>query len=194
MGRQNFEVIKDDLLNLKNAEFNSVSATNAYGYMLKVVLGVMLCLSAIHIVNDYLVGAWASASAKEVFRHWLTAFTGYSIAGFMIFIFTKSTFIMFKQFETILKSTALIKQLKRNTILLFLVSNVVVDYMASGHLIGVHTSGSDAAGCNPWLSLLVVPSIIICAFFISFEIERLGVGPLFEAVNVAYQRIMGKTS
>jgi hypothetical protein len=74
------------------------------------------------------------------------------------------------------------------------VINIIVDFMASGHLIGVNTGGSDASGINPWLSLLVVPSIIICAFFISFEIERLGVGPLFAAISEAYKRITGESS
>lgn len=194
MGRQNFEIIKEDLANLKNADFNCVSASSTYGYMFKVILSVMLALSIIHITNDYLVGAWSSASIKEVLKHWFTAFTGYSIAGFFIFLVTKSVFIMFKQFESVLQSTGLINQLKRNVIILFLITNIIVDFISSGHLIGVHTAGSDAAGINPWLSLLVVPSIIICAFFVSFEIERLGVGPLLEAVSDAYKRLTGATS
>lgn len=194
MGRQSFEVIKEDLLNLENAEFHSVSASRAYGYMLKVVLGVMLALSIIHITNDFLVGAWSNASTKEIIKHWFTAFTGYSIAGFIIFLFTKSAFIMFLQFETVLQSTSLISQLKRNVILLFLVINIIVDFISSGHLIGVNTAGSDADGINPLLSLFVIPSIVICFFFVSFEIERQGIGPLLEAICERYKRITGKSS
>lgn len=191
MDRQKtFELIKDDLNNLKNAEFNSVSASSAYGYMFKVVFGVMISLSLIHIMSDFLHGYLGNLCTKDVFMHWITVMTGFAFSGFIIFFFTKSIFIMHEQFKSTLKSKHLLYQLKRNVKLFFLITfGICAYFLPFGHFASL-----DVSGCDPWVSFEVIPPVILTAFFLSFELERLGVGPLLEAISEAYKRITGVPS
>lgn len=191
MEDKTFELIKEDINNLKNAKFCSISASRLYGYMLKVILSIMVICSTIHMINGLILGRWSVLSVSQFFMHWLSEFTGYAPMSAVIAFFIKSQFILHEQFRSILKSENMIYKLKKNVAIFFFSIFILIDLFIAPSTIGMKNviNGIDISGFDFQCMFMLMPSFLLSAFFIQIEVERSAVGPLLESMAEVYEKI-----
>lgn len=196
MEDKTFELIKEDINNLKNAKFCSVSASRLYGYMLKVILSIMIVCSTIHMINGLILGRWLELSIGQFFMHWLSEFTAYSILSVVISFFLKSQFILHEQFRSILKAENMIYNLKKNVAIFFFSTFALIDFLIAPYSTGwndvIH--GIDISGFDADRIVMLLPSFLLSAFFVQIEVERSAVGPLLESMSEVYEKLTSVNS